>query len=110
MPLPFPELRELRKPQQECVEVLRDACVNQEDAACQVWCGAGKTLIFFYTLEELGVERVVLGVPTLALLRQVKSDYIDRCGLLGWDFVCSEPGSEFDSAPDYSGHGHVLTT
>jgi hypothetical protein len=63
-------------------------------------------------IPMLGVERVVLVVPSLALVRQVKNDYIDAFGLSeDWDVVCSELGSEFTSAVDYIDSGaHVLTT
>lgn len=71
-----------------------------------------KTLLYFVAIVDLEIDRVVLVVPSLELVRQIRRDYLVKFGLLdGWDIVCSESGSEFIGAPDYDGQTkHVLTT
>jgi superfamily II DNA or RNA helicase len=112
----LPSTEDLRRPQRECLDVLYETWGDDEvgdEVYCQLWCGVGKTLVYFVAMSQLEIERVMLVVPSLELVRQVRRDYLETFGLLDeWDIVCSEPGSEFVSAVDFDGNEnrHVLTT
>lgn len=79
-------------------------------------CGAGKTLTSLWIKERLNTKRTLVLVPSLALLRQIKKEWISHQS--EWNpylCVCSEKSIDRDKREDrniahtYEIHGQVTT-
>ena len=58
-------------------------------------CGTGKSLAAFWIAQELGAKRILVAVPSLALVRQTLGVWARECFAHGidvhWIAVCSDP-------------------
>jgi len=55
-------------------------------------CGAGKTLISLWVKEELNVKKTLVLVPSLALLKQIKDEWVSNSLYTPHICICSEQG------------------
>ena len=57
-------------------------------------CGTGKTLMAFWVARDLGSERILVLLPSLALVRQFRTEWAEAANREGWGptiyAVCSE--------------------
>jgi superfamily II DNA or RNA helicase len=57
-------------------------------------CGTGKTLMTFWVARDLGAERILVLLPSLALVRQFRTEWAEAANREGWNptvyAVCSE--------------------
>lgn len=60
---------------------------DNERASIVMACAAGKTFTGLKAIEELGVKLVLIAVPALALIRQVKKEYQQNMSV-PFDYIC----------------------
>ena len=79
-------------------------------------CGAGKTLIALWTKERLNAKRTLVVVPSLALLRQIHSEWAThQKSFIPYLCVCSDKTVDQEKREDkvvvqrYEVHGRVTT-
>jgi superfamily II DNA or RNA helicase len=57
-------------------------------------CGTGKTLMTYWAARDLGAERILVLLPSLALVRQFRTEWAEAANREGWNptvyAVCSE--------------------
>jgi predicted helicase len=62
-------------------------------------CGTGKTLVTLWTAEQLGARKILVLLPSLALLRQTLHEWLKETSLdpLAYLCVCSDPTVKGDA-------------
>lgn len=83
-----------RAHQQEALDGISAELANHDRATAVMACGTGKTLVALWQTERLNPQRVVVFVPSLALLRQTLLEWTENTSW-GKRFrylcVCSDP-------------------
>ena len=88
---PFPH-------QQEALDALLPALKSQDRVSAIMACGTGKTLTALWTTEQLGASKVLVLLPSLALLRQTLHEWLKETSLdLAYLCVCSDPSVKDDA-------------
>ena len=91
---PFPH-------QQEALEILVPALKADDRVSAIMACGTGKTLTALWTTEQLGASKVLVLLPSLALLRQTLHEWLKETNLdLAYLCVCSDPSVKDDADAD----------
>ena len=82
---PFPH-------QQEALDALLPALRSEDRVSAIMACGTGKTLTALWTTEHLGASKVLVLLPSLALLRQTLHEWLKETSLdsLAYLCVCSD--------------------
>jgi superfamily II DNA or RNA helicase len=82
---PFPH-------QQEALDAIVPALKSEDRVSAIMACGTGKTLTALWTTEQLGASKVLVLLPSLALLRQTLHEWLKETSLdLAYLCVCSDP-------------------
>ncbi|MCE9541978.1 MAG: Helicase associated domain protein [Verrucomicrobia bacterium] len=88
---PFPH-------QQEALDALLPALKVEDRVSAIMACGTGKTLTALWTTEQLGASKVLVLLPSLALLRQTLHEWLKETSLnLAYLCVCSDPSVKDDA-------------
>ena len=89
---PFPH-------QQEALDALLPALKTEDRVSAIMACGTGKTLTALWTTEQLGASKVLVLLPSLALLRQTLHEWLKETSLdsLAYICVCSDPSVKDDA-------------
>ena len=88
---PFPH-------QQEALDAIVPALKSEERVSAIMACGTGKTLTALWTTEQLGASKVLVLLPSLALLRQTLHEWLKETSLdLAYLCVCSDPTVKGDA-------------
>jgi superfamily II DNA or RNA helicase len=89
---PFPH-------QQEALDAIVPALKSEDRVSAIMACGTGKTLTALWTTEQLlGASKVLVLVPSLALLRQTLHEWLKETSLdLAYHCVCSDPTVKGDA-------------
>ena len=82
-----------RPHQSKALDALIPALQNQDRVTAIMACGTGKTLVALWIAERLQAGRILVLVPSLALLRQVLHEWLRESCLpdLAYLCVCSDP-------------------
>lgn len=91
-----------KKPLPHQEEALADIVpsLQKEDRATAIMaCGTGKTLVTLWTAEQLGAQKILVLLPSLALLRQTLHEWLKEtsCDSLAYHCVCSDPTVKGDA-------------
>ena len=91
-----PVLRRLKSPrphQVEAVDAIHAGLIGADRATAIMACGSGKTLVALWAAERLGCRRVLVLVPSLALVRQTLHEWLreTRWEQVSYLCVCSDP-------------------
>ncbi len=88
---PFPH-------QQEALDAIVPALKAEDRVSAIMACGTGKTLTALWTTEQLGASKVLVLLPSLALLRQTLHEWLKETSLdLAYLCVCSDPTVKGDT-------------
>jgi superfamily II DNA or RNA helicase len=88
---PFPH-------QQEALDAIVPALKAEDRVSAIMACGTGKTLTALWTTEQLGPSKVLVLLPSLALLRQTLHEWLKETSLdLAYLCVCSDPSVKDDA-------------
>jgi superfamily II DNA or RNA helicase len=88
---PFPH-------QQEALDAIVPALKSEDRVSAIMACGTGKTLTALWTTEQLGASKVLVLLPSLALLRQTLHEWLKETSLdLAFLCVCSDPSVKDDA-------------
>jgi superfamily II DNA or RNA helicase len=88
---PFPH-------QQEALDAIVPALKSEDRVSAIMACGTGKTLTALWTTEQLGASKVLVLLPSLALLRQTLHEWLKETSLdLAYLCVCSDPTVKGDA-------------
>jgi superfamily II DNA or RNA helicase len=88
---PFPH-------QQEALDAIVPALKSEDRVSAIMACGTGKTLTALWTTEQLGASKVLVLLPSLALLRQTLHEWLKETNLdLAYLCVCSDPTVKGDA-------------
>jgi len=88
---PFPH-------QQEALDAIVPALRAEDRVSAIMACGTGKTLTALWTTEQLGASKVLVMLPSLALLRQTLHEWLKETSLdLAYLCVCSDPTVKGDA-------------
>ena len=91
------EIKVLRKSplphQQEALAAITSALEQHNRATAVMACGTGKTLVSLWAAEDLNVSRILVLVPSLALIRQTLHEWLRETRLPSFSYlcVCSDP-------------------
>ena len=79
--------------QSEALAALVPALQNEARVSAIMACGTGKTLVALWVAEELQASRILVLLPSLALLRQTLHEWLRETNLpaLAYLCVCSDP-------------------
>jgi superfamily II DNA or RNA helicase len=79
--------------QTEALNALLPALHQQDRVSAIMACGTGKTLVALWVAEKLRAERILVLLPSLALLRQTLHEWLRETNLPGFAYlcVCSDP-------------------
>ena len=79
--------------QQEALAAIVPTLQKESRATAIMACGTGKTLVTLWTAEQLGARKVIVLLPSLALLRQTLHEWLKETSLesLAYLCVCSDP-------------------
>jgi superfamily II DNA or RNA helicase len=88
---PFPH-------QQEALDAIVPALKAEDRVSAIMACGTGKTLTALWATEQLGPSKVLVLLPSLALLRQTLHEWLKETSLdLAYLCVCSDPSVKADA-------------
>jgi superfamily II DNA or RNA helicase len=88
---PFPH-------QQEALDAIVPALKTEDRVSAIMACGTGKTLTALWASEQLGPSKVLVLLPSLALLRQTLHEWLKETSLdLAYFCVCSDPSVKDDA-------------
>jgi len=88
---PFPH-------QQEALEAIVPALKTEDRVSAIMACGTGKTLTALWATEQLSPSKVLVLLPSLALLRQTLHEWLKETSLdLAYLCVCSDPSVKADA-------------
>lgn len=74
--------------QQEALAALLPALEQHDRVSAIMACGTGKTLVALWTVEQMQVDRVLVLVPSLALLRQLLHEWLRETSLPNLAYLC----------------------
>jgi superfamily II DNA or RNA helicase len=79
--------------QTEALNALLPALRQHDRVSAIMACGTGKTLIALWVAEKLRAQRILVLLPSLALLRQTLHEWLRETSLPGFAYlcVCSDP-------------------
>ena len=85
--------KEPRDYQQEALDAIHEGLTNGRRATAVMACGTGKTLLALWVAQRLGYKKILVLVPSLALLSQTLHEWMQDTS---WDdfsyiCVCSDP-------------------
>jgi superfamily II DNA or RNA helicase len=82
-----------REHQTEALHTLLSALQEHNRVSAIMACGTGKTLVALWLAERLGASRILVLLPSLALLRQTLHEWLHETSLpsLAYLCVCSDP-------------------
>jgi superfamily II DNA or RNA helicase len=85
--------------QQEALAAIVPTLQKESRATAIMACGTGKTLVTLWTMEKLGAGKVLVLLPSLALLRQTLHEWLKETSLesLAYLCVCSDPTVKADA-------------
>lgn len=90
-----------KKPLPHQEEALADIVptLQKEDRATAIMaCGTGKTLVTLWTAEQLDAQKILVLLPSLALLRQTLHEWLKETSLnVAYHCVCSDPTVKGDA-------------
>lgn len=89
---PFPH-------QQEALDAIVPALKSEDRVSAIMACGTGKTLTALWTAEQMGARKILVLLPSLALLRQTLHEWLRETSLdaLAYLCVCSDPTVKGDA-------------
>lgn len=88
---PFPH-------QQEALDAIVPALKTEDRVSAIMACGTGKTLTALWATEQLGPSKVLVLLPSLALLRQTLHEWLKETSLdRAYLCVCSDPSVKADA-------------
>lgn len=88
---PFPH-------QQEALDAIVQALKTEDRVSAIMACGTGKTLTALWATEQLGPSKVLVLLPSLALLRQTLHEWLKETSLnIAYLCVCSDPSVKADA-------------
>ena len=90
-----------RPDQQEAINSIIEGLRQQDRVTAVMACGTGKTLVQLWSAERLGCHRILVLVPSLALLRQSLHVWLRETSWpnLSYLAVCSDPTVKPDDDP-----------
>jgi predicted helicase len=89
---PTPVKKQPRPDQAEALTKINEELQTADRAQSIQFCGTGKSLVSLWLMESRSPATTLVLVPTLALLAQIRSDWIqDRKSKFGYMCVCSDP-------------------
>jgi superfamily II DNA or RNA helicase len=85
--------------QQEALAAIVPTLQKESRATAIMACGTGKTLVTLWTMEKLVAGKVLVLLPSLALLRQTLHEWLKETSLesLAYLCVCSDPTVKADA-------------
>src|SRR6266516_2482495 len=85
--------------QAQAIDNLLSALRDQNRATALMACGTGKTLVALWVAERIGVQNILVLVPSLALLRQTLHEWVRETSWQSFAHlcVCSDPTVKPDS-------------
>ena len=89
----IPPKKQPQPHQKEALNALLPALLEYGRASAIMACGTGKTLVALWVAEKLQAQRILVLLPSLALLRQTLHEWLHETGLPGLAYlcVCSDP-------------------
>lgn len=90
-----------RDDQREAIDKILDGLSKNDRVTAVMACGTGKTLVQLWSAERLGCRRILVLVPSLALLRQTLHVWLRETSWpnLSYLAVCSDPTVKPDDDP-----------
>jgi superfamily II DNA or RNA helicase len=88
--------------QQEALDAILPALRTEPRVTAIMACGTGKTLVTLWTAEQLGSKKILVLLPSLALLRQTLHEWLKETSIssLAYLCVCSDPTVKGDADTD----------
>ena len=85
--------------QEEALAAIVPTLQKESRATAIMACGTGKTLVTLWTAEQLGARKILVLLPSLALLRQTLHEWLKETSLdpLAYLCVCSDPTVKGDA-------------
>jgi predicted helicase len=85
--------------QEEAIAAIVPTLKKESRATAIMACGTGKTLVTLWTAEQLGSRKILVLLPSLALLRQTLHEWLKETSLdsLAYLCVCSDPTVKGDA-------------
>jgi superfamily II DNA or RNA helicase len=85
--------------QEEALSAIVPTLQKESRATAIMACGTGKTLVTLWTAEQLGTRKILVLLPSLALLRQTLHEWLKETSLdpLAYLCVCSDPTVKADA-------------
>jgi predicted helicase len=79
--------------QQEALDAIYEGLTNGRRATSVMACGTGKTILALWTAEKLGYKKILVLVPSLALLSQTLHEWMQETSWENFSYicVCSDP-------------------
>ena len=74
--------------QQEALDALLPALREHDRATAIMACGTGKTLLSLWIAEQMGVSRILVLLPSLALVRQTLHEWLHETRLPSLAYLC----------------------
>jgi superfamily II DNA or RNA helicase len=102
--------------QREALDDIARGLVAGDRATAVMACGSGKTLVALWAAQEMGVKRIIVLLPSLALVRQSLHEWLKETSWprLRFIAVCSDPtvtsGAEDNLRVDQSDLDFAVTT
>jgi len=76
------------KHQAEALDALLPALQTHDRVSAIMACGTGKTLVALWIAERLEAKRILVLLPSLALLRQTLHEWVRESNLPPWPWLC----------------------
>jgi len=102
--------------QREALDNIAKGLSTSDRATAVMACGSGKTLVALWAAQEMGVKRIIVLLPSLALVRQSLHEWLKETSWpkLRYIAVCSDPtvasGNEDNLRVDQSDLDFAVTT
>ncbi len=79
--------------QREALDNIANGLSTSDRATAVMACGSGKTLVALWAAQEMGVKRIIVLLPSLALVRQSLHEWLKETSWpkLRYIAVCSDP-------------------
>jgi superfamily II DNA or RNA helicase/SAM-dependent methyltransferase len=97
----------LRDYQHEAIEGIRESLEENDRCLLKMWCGTGKTRVFFFYLLQEHLPLSVVVFPSLSLVHQFRKDYLenpawkDRVEAFDVLVVCTDGTTDADTILDF---------
>ena len=90
-PIGKPQIKKPRPDQKEAIEAVIKGFKTNDRGQLILPCGAGKTLVSLWIAEKLKAGRVLVLVPSLSLLKQIKDEWLqNQKTVVPYLCVCSD--------------------